>query len=448
MKKLLATVMVALMALSLLSACAPSGDVQTTTPPAGATNPPVATTEAPAEPDPTDDDAQSIADLLADAAETPIDTSAIKAAVDAGTFKMGVILIGDENEGYTYAHIEGVEQAKKALGLTDDQVIFKYNIPEDETCYDTAVDLAEQGCTLVFSNSFSHESYMIQAASEYPDVVFMPATGQQAATCGLPNVGNYFTDVYESRYVAGVVAGMKLKELMDSGKVSDPHVGYVGAYPYAEVVSGYTAFFLGIRSIVPEAYMDVTYTNSWFDITKESEAANYLISRGCVVIGQHADSTGAPSAVEAALAAGTIAYCVGYNVDMLSVAPNAALTSAQNVWGVLYTKMIGAAMKGEPVQKNTGTGYSEGGVQISALGASCAVGTDAKVEETIAALKSGALKVFAVDSWAVSGAQMTQYSSSWGFEGVELIWDGYFHESEVISAPLFDIRIDGISELN
>ncbi len=391
----------------------------------------------------------TVAEKVAAAAENPVDTTKVAEAVSAGTFKVGVILVGDENEGYTYAHIEGIEEAKKNLGLTDDQVIYKYSIPEDETCYDTAVDLAEQGCSIIFSNSFSHETYMIQAAAEYPDIIFLPATGQQAATCDLPNVINYFPGVYESRYVAGVVAGMKLKQLMDDGTVTDPKVGYVGAYPYAEVVSGYTAFFLGIRSIVPEAYMEVTYTNSWFDITAEAEAANSLIADGCVIIGQHADSTGAPSAVQAAHDKGNLTvYSVGYNVDMLSVAPTAALTSAQNCWGTLYTEILGKAMKGEKVAKNCSAGYTNEGVQISALGESCAPGTAEKVEETIKAIQDGTLHVFDCSTWTVGDKALDSYDQSFGFAGVQLIWDGYFHESEVISAPLFDIRIDGITELN
>jgi basic membrane protein A len=366
----------------------------------------------------------------------------------ASDIKVGVILVGDENEGYTYAHIEGVEAAKAALGLSDDQVIYKYNIPEDETCYDTAVDLVQQGCTIVFANSFSHESYMWQAAEEYPDVMFCHATGTTAASSGLSNVCNYFTRVYESRYVSGVVAVLKLKELMDSGEVTDPYIGYVGAYPYAEVVSGYTAFFLGIQSIVPDAHMDVTYTNSWFDITAEAEAANALMARGCVIIGQHADSTGAPSAVETALEGGDTVYSVGYNIDMLSVAPKAALTSAQNNWGVLYTELIKTAMEGGTFEKDYTVGYSDDGVMISALGESCAPGTQEKVDEAIAAIKDGSLHVFDCSTWTVDGETLDSYDQSYGFEGTQLIWDGYFHESEVISAPLFDIRIDGITELN
>ncbi len=366
----------------------------------------------------------------------------------ASDLKIGVILIGDENEGYTYAHIEGVEAARASLGLSDDQIIYKYNVPEDETCYDTAVDLVEQGCNIIFANSFSHESHMWQAAEEFPEVMFCHATGTTAASSGLDNVCNYFTRVYESRYVSGIVAGMKLKELMDAGEVTDPYIGYVGAYPYAEVVSGYTAFFLGIQSIVPEAHMDVTYTNSWFDITKEAEAANSLMANGCVIIGQHADSTGAPAAVEAALNNGSVAYSVGYNVDMQSVAPNAALTSAQNNWGVLYTELIRTAMEGGTFEKDYTVGYSENGVMISALGKNCAEGTADKVSEAIAAITDGSLKVFDCATWTVGGEQLDSYDQSFGFVGTQLIWDGYFHESEVISAPLFDIRIDGITELN
>ena len=365
-------------------------------------------------------------------------------------FKVGVILVGDENEGYTYAHMEGIEAARVACGLEKDQIIYKYNIGENEACHQAAVDLVEQGCKIVFANSFGHESFLIQAAKEYPDVLFCHATGQTAAKqTDLKNIFNYFTAIYEARYVSGVVAGMKLKELMDNGTVTDPHVGYVGAYPYAEVVSGYTAFFLGIQSIVPDAYMEVQYTNKWFDLTLEAEAANALMARGCVIIGQHADSTGAPSAIQAAHDDGTYpnVYSVGYNIDMLNVAPDVALTSPQNNWGAYYTYAIKTAMEGKEMQQDWCYGYIDEAVQISQLGTACAEGTQEAVAAVIDKIKNGELHVFDCSTFTVNGEHLTSYDKSYGFEGTELIWDGYFHESEVISAPLFDIRIDGITEL-
>ena len=364
-------------------------------------------------------------------------------------FKVGAILIGDENEGYTYAHIQGIEAAKKACNLSDDQIIYKYNVTEDEKCYEAAVDLAEQGCKLIIANSFGHEDHLIRAAKEYPDVVFCPATGQKAAKhTELNNIFNYFDSIYEARYVSGIVAGMKLKALMDEGKVTDPYVGYVGAYPYADVVSGYTAFFLGIRSIVPEAHMDVQYTKEWFDLVKESEAANALMARGCVIIGQHADSTGAPSAVQAKYEAGETVFSVGYNIDMLSVAPDVALTSPQNNWGAYYTYAFEQVMNGKKPEQDWCHGYSNNAVQISPLGKACAAGTQEAVDAAIEKIKSGELKVFDCSTFTVNGEHLTSYDKSHGFEGTQLIWDGYFHESEVISAPLFDIRIDGITELS
>ncbi len=369
---------------------------------------------------------------------------------DKDDFKVGVILVGDENEGYTYAHMEGIEAARVACGLEKDQIIYKYNIGENEACHQAAVDLVEQGCKIVFANSFGHESFLIQAAKEYPDVLFCHATGQTAAKqTDLKNIFNYFTAIYEARYVSGVVAGMKLKELMDNGTVTDPHVGYVGAYPYAEVVSGYTAFFLGIQSIVPDAYMEVQYTNKWFDLTLEAEAANALMARGCVIIGQHADSTGAPSAIQAAHDDGTYpnVYSVGYNIDMLNVAPDVALTSPQNNWGAYYTYAIKTAMEGKEMQQDWCYGYIDEAVQISQLGTACAEGTQEAVAAVIDKIKNGELHVFDCSTFTVNGEHLTSYDKSYGFEGTELIWDGYFHESEVISAPLFDIRIDGITEL-
>lgn len=396
-------------------------------------------------------------------AEAPAETPAEESTVS--DVKIGLICVHDINSGYDAAHIEGLTAACEELGIdVDTQVVFKYNIPEDETCQDTAVDLAEQGCTIIFSDSYGHQMHMQAAAEEYPDVTFVACTGDLAANSGLSNYKNMFPYTYESRYVSGVVAGMKLKELMDAGTVTDPYVGYVGAYPYAEVVCGYTAFLLGIQSIVPEAHMDVQYTNSWYDPSKEAETANALMARGCVIIGQHADSTGAPSAVQEALEKGTVAYSVGYNIDMLSVAPDAALTSAQNNWSVLYKHMLEKFMAGEEVPTDFACGYADGAVMISALGGSCAEGTQEAVDAAWAGIKDGSLKVFDTSKFTcqpstdgsyqvdgdghVTSAFGLDTNGDWVNDAGEAIEDGAFAESVLRSAPYFGLRIDGITELN
>lgn len=395
---------------------------------------------------------QPAAEPAAPAAEPAAEPAAPAEPVAQDALKIGAILVHDENSGYDLAHIEGLKGAMANLGIPESQIIFKYNIPEDETCFDTAVDLAEQGCNIIFSDSYGHQSYMMAAAAEYPDITFVACTGDTAALEPVENVANMFPYTFQSRFVSGVVAGMKLKELMDAGTVTDPHVGYVGAYPYAEVVSGFTAFFLGIRSIVPEAYMDVQYTNSWYDPVAEGEAAKALMSKGCVIIGQHADSTGAPSAIQAEHDTGKVVYSVGYNIDMLSVAPTAALTSAQNNWVALYTPMLEKALKGEPIPKDLALGYADDAVMISKLGPSCAAGTAEKVEEVIAALKDGSLQVFDINNFTVKGEKITTYAwqdtdGDWVGDSGEAIVDGAFAESVFRSAPYFDIRIDGITEL-
>ena len=312
-----------------------------------------------------------------DTTDTGSDT---KGGDNKKNIKIGVILIGDENEGYTYAHIEGIKEAMKENNISEDQVVWKYNIPENEQCKETAEDLAEQGCTAIFSNSYNHQTYMQQVAGEpgYEDITFVSATGDTAANSGLKNFKNCFTKVYESRYVSGIVAGMKLAELVKDGKIADSNkdadgnikIGYVGAYPYAEVVSGYTAFYLGIKSVIENVVMEVQYTQSWFDIAAEGQAAKALMADGCIIIGQHADSTGAPAEVQAAYDAGTVAYSIGYNVDMLSVAPKAALTSATNIWAAYYTYAFGQLLKGEDIDIDWAKGYSDDAVAITALGES------------------------------------------------------------------------------
>ena len=319
------------------------------------------------------------------------------------------------------------------LGLSDAQVIEKTNIPEGEECFDAAVDLAEQGCNMIFATSFGHEDYLLQAAAEYPDIQFFHATGYQAASSGLENFHNYFTKIYEARYVSGVVAGLKLNEMIESGKITPDKakIGYVGAFPYAEVISGFTSFFLGARSVCESATMEVQYTNSWADMSMENEVATKLIQGGCVLISQHADTTGAPTACEA-----QGVPCVGYNVDMTSVAPTCALTSSANNWGAYYTIAVQSYLNGETIPVDWAGGYSDGVVYITPLNSDAiAPGTEEKVKEVEAALADGTLHVFDASTFTVDGKQPED----------ELISDGYYHESEKVSAPSFAYIIDGIT---
>ena len=396
--------------------------------------------------------------------------------------KIGCIMVGDETEGYTKAHMDGIKEAAKAVGIADNQIIWKYKVEETSDCLDAATDLVGQGCTVIISNSYGHQTYMVQAAEQFPDVTFVSMTGDFASISGLSNFKNGFTKVYESRYVSGVVGGMKLAELIENGTVSptatpdsydadgNVKIGYVGAFNYAEVVSGYTAFFLGLRSIVPNVTMEVVYTNSWFDIDKEAAAAESLVANGCVIIGQHADSTGAPSACEKLLASGKVCYSVGYNVDMLETAPNAALTSPTNTWSEFYKELFQDTIDGKDFPVDLAKGYSENGVAITKLGSSCAAGTAEKVAEVETNLKNGTLHVFDVSTFTVSQEQGTCTVTTdadghltsckvdtsfmdWStmtpiYQGsvIECVTDGYFSESTFRSAPYFSIRIDGIIE--
>lgn len=379
---------------------------------------------------------------------------------EAADLKIGVILVGDETEGYTKAHMDGIKEAAKELGIADDQIIWKYKIEETDAVTEAGKQLINDGCTYIFSNSYGHQDYMLGLAKENSDIHFVSMTGDTADKNGLDNFSNAFTRVYESRYVSGVVAGLKLQELIDAGKVADKNmdgenirIGYVGAYPYAEVVSGYTAFYLGIKSVVSNIVMDVQYTSSWFDFDKEKAAAELLMNRGCIIIGQHADSAGAPTAVQEAFKKGEVAYSVGYNVSMLDAAPDAALTSASNNWKVYYKFAFEHALKGENIPTNWAEGYNQDAVAITELGVSVAEGTQEKVDETIAKIKSGELKVFDTKTFTVDGKEVTEAFATdtdgdWNNDADNVVYDGYYHESDVRSAPSFNLRIDGITELN
>ena len=366
-------------------------------------------------------------------------------------FKVGLICLHDDSSTYDKNFIDSMYRAMEQLGLSEDQLELVTGIGEDNTCYEKASELA-QTCDIIFADSFGHEDFMIQAAEENEDVWFCHSTGTKAHTKKLDNYFNAFASIYEGRYLAGIVAGMKLNEMIDNGDITPEQavMGYVGAYPYAEVVSGYTSFYLGAKSVCPTVTMKVRYTSSWFDFDKEKSAAEALMQNdGCVLISQHADSYGAPEACEAAGVPN-----VAYNGSTAKKCPETYLVASKIDWTPYYVEMIKAKMEGKAVTAKDYTGtLATGSVKIDVLGKNVAAGTQEALDKAMADLKAGTVHVFDTANFKVGGQTLTSYLADvddfGDFVGeTEVISNGYFHESEYRSAPYFDLRIDGITELN
>ena len=359
-------------------------------------------------------------------------------AVDYSKVKIGFICLHDENSTYDLNFINGAKEACEKLGV---EYVLKTNVPEGQECYETAADLADAGCTIVFADSFGHEDFMIEAAKEYTDVEFCHATGTKAHTEGLANFHNAFASIYEGRYLAGIAAGMKLNEMIEAGtiKAEEAKIGYVGAFTYAEVISGYTSFFLGARSVCPTATMDVTFTGSWYDETAEKEGANKLIEGGCKLISQHADSMGAPTACENA---GSTA----------SACPNTFLVSSRIDWAPYFEYIMTCQAKGEAIATDYTGNITTGSVVLTDLGTAVAEGTKEAIEQAKADLQSGKIQVFDTAAFSVDGKKLESYmadvDTDANYEGDhEAIVDGHFAESAegFRSAPYFNLNIDGIT---
>ncbi len=361
-------------------------------------------------------------------------------------FKAGFIFLHDENSTYDLNFINAAYEAAENLGMSEDQIILKTNIPEGQECYEEAMDMADQGCGIVFADSFGHEDYMIQAAQEVPEVQFCHATGTKAHTQGLDNYHNAFASIYEGRFLAGVAAGMKLNEMIANGDITEEEakIGYVGAFTYAEVISGFTSFFLGARHECPSATMEVTFTGSWYDETAEKEGANTLIEDGCVLISQHADSMGAPTACEAAGVPD-----VSYNGSTKDAAPNTYIISSKINWAPYFEYAIKCAVSGEAIPADwTGT-LATDSVQLTELNeAVAAEGTAEEIEAVKAALEDGSLHVFDTSAFTVFGEALTEEFLADVDDDPDyapdtaVVSDGYFHESEYRSAPYFGLFYD------
>ena len=384
------------------------------------------------------------------------------------TVKVGFITLHDENSTYDLNFINAAKEAIANLGLTDADYILKTNVPEGQECYETAMNLVDEGCNIIFADSFGHEDYMIQAAKEHPEVQFCHSTGTRAHTEGLANYHNAFASIYEGRYLAGIAAGLKLNEMIEAGKFTadEAKMGYVGAFTYAEVVSGYTSFFLGARSVCPTVTMDVTFTGSWYDETLEKEGAEKLIQGGCKLISQHADSLGAPTACENAGVPN-----VSYNGSTKDSCPNTFIVSSRIDWAPYYEMCIKAVMDGTEIPADwTGT-LATGSVVLTDVNeTAAAAGTAEAIAAATEKLEKGEIHVFdcanfttkvddntntfkadylKLDEAGHITSYMADVDSDAAYTGdTEVIKDGYFAESEFRSAPYFDLQIDGINLLD
>ncbi len=366
---------------------------------------------------------------------------------DSGKLKVGFIFLHDENSTYDNNFLQGAQAACEKTGV---EMVVKKNVPESSKCYEAAKDLIDQGCTIIFADSFGHEDYMIQAAKEYPDVQFCHATGTKAHTEKLANYHNAFASIYEGRYLAGIAAGLKLNAMIEAGQFSaeEAVMGYVGAFTYAEVISGYTSFYLGAKSVCPSVTMKVTFTGSWYDEAMEKTAAEKLISEGCKLISQHADSMGAPKACEDAGIPN-----VSYNGSTQSACPTTYIVSSRIDWEPYMEYMIKQVQEGEAIDADwTGT-LNTGSVALTDINESvAAAGTKEAIDKAIAELKAGTLHVFDTqkDGYiTVGGEKLTAYTADVDTDAnftkdTEVVYDGYFHESEKRSAPYFDVEVDGI----
>ena len=365
--------------------------------------------------------------------------------------KVGFIFLHDEKSTYDKNFMLGVDEVKATLGLRDDQIIVKTNVPEGSECTVAALDLVDQGCNVIFANSFGHESFLADAAAEHPEVQFCHATGTTAHTSELDNLHNAFASIYEGRYLAGIAAGLKLNEMIEAGEFTaeEAKIGYVGAHPYAEVISGYTSFYLGAKSVCPTVTMDVQFTGSWYDVTAENEAAKALIARNCKLISQHADSMGAPNACEEAGIPN-----VSYNGSTKDACPNTFIVSSRINWAPYYEYMINQVIKGEAIADDwTGT-LATGSVVLTEVNTqAAAAGTQEAIDAAIAKLKAGEIHVFDTANFTVGGQTLTSYKADVDSDeafapDTEVIENGIFFESKFRSAPYFDITIDGITKLN
>ena len=383
------------------------------------------------------------------------ETEATEEAGETKDIKIGMICIGNDNMAYDRNFYMAADAAKEELAKKGINVewVYTYDHPEGDPVAADCEELADSGCAAVILNSYGMEPAMLTVAADYPDTLFCSLTNETSKSDELENTVNAFPSIYEGRYLAGIAAGMKLNEMIENGDITEDEavMGYVGAYTYAEVVSGYTAFYLGAKSVCPSVKMLVEFIGSWGDPAVEAQTAQDLIDRGAVLISQHSDAT-TPSTT----AQENNVYSVGYNISMVDVAPDSSIVSSRIDWTNYFVYVIETLANGGTVDQDyMQHGVADGDIKLTDLNeAVAAPGTAEAIAEAEEKIKSGELHVFDTSTFTVDGKTLESslVDMDADFDATDddpdAVSDGYYHESYYKSAPSFSERIDGIELIN
>ena len=383
------------------------------------------------------------------------ETEATEEAGETKDIKIGMICIGNDNMAYDRNFYMAADAAKEELAKKGINVewVYTYDHPEGDPVAADCEELADSGCAAVILNSYGMEPAMLTVAADYPDTLFCSLTNETSKSDELENTVNAFPSIYEGRYLAGIAAGMKLNEMIENGDITEDEavMGYVGAYTYAEVVSGYTAFYLGAKSVCPSVKMLVEFIGSWGDPAVEAQTAQDLIDRGAVLISQHSDAT-TPSTT----AQENNVYSVGYNISMVDVAPDSSIVSSRIDWTNYFVYVIETLANGGTVDQDyMQHGVADGDIKLTNLNeAVAAPGTAEAIAEAEEKIKSGELHVFDTSTFTVDGktleSSLVDMDADFDAtdDDTDAVSDGYYHESYYKSAPSFSERIDGIELIN
>ena len=357
--------------------------------------------------------------------------------------KVGFIYDNDESTPYTYNFSLAKDALEKKYGEKI-EILTCSNVLDDEM-EEPLRDLASKGCDIIFFNGYSE--LVMKLAPDYPETQFCQTSYMDMNGKTVPE--NYHTfkgEAYQGRYVSGIASGMKIKQMISEGIITEDQalVGFVAAFPTSEVISGYTAFLLGIRSVIPNATMRVCYTYTWSSYSQEKSAAQRLIDDGCVIISQHTDTIGPAIACEEASQSKEVCF-VGFNQSMSEVAPAASLVTSRVCWEPYVTAAVEAVRKDKKIESavsgkingsDVSAGFDKGWVEMVDLNQQVAApGTEDAMNEAIAKFKKG--KVDFVFKGNYTGVNPDNPSDTFDLS------KGYI-ENEKTSYPLFNYVLSEI----
>jgi basic membrane lipoprotein Med (substrate-binding protein (PBP1-ABC) superfamily) len=246
-------------------------------------------------------------------------TTAAQPAASGTKFRVAVVMPSAINDmAFSQSMYNALLAIQKEMGADNFEIKYSENMFNVPDAAAAIRDYASQGFNLVIAHGSQYGASVQEIAKDFPKVAF--AWGTDVNTFGLPNVTAYTAAAEEGCYVNGVLAAKLTKT---------KKIGVTGPVEVGDAKTCIDGFTQGVAATDPSVQVSKTWTGSFSDVAKMTEAAKAHIANGADVLTGSSQSV--VGSIGAAKDAGNVLW-FGTQSDQSSLAPNLVVASQVYDW--------------------------------------------------------------------------------------------------------------------